>query len=391
MQTPNDLNAATVPGVEAENLPLDGAIGQMGADEGPQAKVAILLPLSGNNAQLGQALLSAAQIALFDIGGNSIELMPKDTLGTEQGARRAAQDAVKDGAQLIIGPLFSHSVKAVQPIANNARINVIAFSTDWTLANGSTFLIGFLPFDQVERITRYAASKGYSRIGILSPDDTYGNGVVSAYQAFARQAGINGTRIDRFSPQGNDLSIVVRKFADYDARKANNNAHGAPFDAVLMPVGGAMARTVGSFLSQYDLPPSQVRRLGTGLMDEKTLAKDLSLEGAWFAAPAPQARTNFERRYKETYGQSPIRLSSLAYDATALAAVLARTGIQRTGRPSFDATAITNPNGFAGVDGIFRFRPDGIVERGLAILTYKNGRIIVEDEAPRTFQHFGRM
>ena len=352
----------------------------------PSVKVAILLPLSGKHEKLGQAMLNAAQMALFEIGFESFQLLPKDTRGTPDGARSAAHTALQEGAKLVLGPVFSPSVKAARQVTQNANINMIAFSTDWTLANNRTFLISFLPFDQIERVVRYAAYKGYKRIGVISPTDTYGNGVVSAYESIARSAGIQNSRTARFAPNGSDLGMVIRKFSDYDARRAQNNAHGTPFDAVLMPVGGQLARQTGSFLNHYDLPPNQVKRLGTGLMDDASLAHDKSLSGAWFAAPSPQARKKFERHYRDIYFSTPPRIASLAYDATALATILARIGLQKNGNPAFDHRSITNPSGFAGADGIFRFRRDGIAERGLAILEYRRGRLVVIDAAPRTFQ-----
>ncbi|PCK00579.1 MAG: penicillin-binding protein activator [Zetaproteobacteria bacterium] len=379
-QTPNDLSIASV---EQHNL---GAPNQTQGNALPPVKVAILLPLSGQHSKLGQSMLNAAQIALFDVGYDNFELLPKDTKGTPEGAREAARNALKDGAKLVLGPVFSSSVKAARQVTQSANINMIAFSTDWTLANNRTFLIGFLPFDQVERVIRYASHAGYNRIGVLSPRNSYGNGVVSAYQSISRRVGIETSRIERFAPQGNDLGPIIKSFSDYDARRASGNAHGAPFNAILMPVGGTVARQVSSFLNHYDLPAGQVKRLGTGLMDDPALARDKTMDGTWFAAPAPAARMKFERRYNGIYHATPPRIASLAYDATALAASLARTGLQYDNRPAYNHNAITNPNGFSGVDGIFRFRSDGIVERGLAILEYRKGIIVVIDKAPKTFQ-----
>ncbi|MGN7439184.1 MAG: penicillin-binding protein activator [Alcanivorax sp.] len=382
----NAPSKLSVAAVEAETLdgPMDAADGTM--DGLAPVKVAILLPLSGRNARLGQSMLNAAQMALFDIGYNNFELLPKDTKGTPDGARKAAREALQDGAKLVLGPVFSPSVKAARQVTQSANVNMIAFSTDWTLANNRTFLIGLLPFDQIERVVGYASQNGYKRIGVISPTNTYGNGVVSAYSAIAPSAGIQQTRIERFSTKDNNLAPVMRIFSDYDARKKANNEFGPPFDAVLMPVGGPVARELGSFLNHYDLPPHQVKRLGTGLMDDPSLAQDSTLRGAWFAAPDPQSRKKFERRYTNTYRTKPPRIASLAYDATALSAILARIGLKKTGRPAYSHSAITNANGFSGVDGIFRFRADGIVERGLAIMEYKNGRIVVIDNAPKTFQ-----
>ncbi|MFP4097622.1 MAG: penicillin-binding protein activator [Alphaproteobacteria bacterium] len=374
-------------------------------------KVAILLPLSGSHEKLGQAMLNAAQMAVFDIGHKHFELMPYDTYGTPEGARNATRNALKDGARLVLGPVFSRSVRAAREITQAANINMIAFSTDWTLANNKTYLIGFLPFDQIQRITEFATNTGYRRICMISPTDTYGNAVVAAYQAFSRKYGMQDTCIERFSTDKNELSRAMRRLTRYDQRKAIQKAkeeelklsglspeeaqaaalkdyqeQDPPFDAILMPVGGPLAREIGSFLNHYDLPPGKVKRLGTGLFDDNALAQDSALRGAWFASSEPLSRTKFERRYTQYYNQTPPRLSSLAYDATAFSVILAYTGLQQNGSPAYDRQSITNPNGFSGIDGIFRFRPDGIVERGLAVLEYKNGRISVINQAPDTFQ-----
>lgn len=384
-QTPSDLS---VDAVQRQTLGEQAMRPNNRAGQGDSIKVAILLPLSGGNAKLGKSMLNAAQMALFDVGHSKFELLPFDTMGTANGARTAARSALQDGAKLVLGPVFSSSVQAARQVTQSANINMIAFSTDWTLANKQTFLIGFLPFDQIERITHYASYSGYKNIGVISPLDSYGNGVVSAYKSISRQAGIQSSRIERFSQKNHSLSAIMREFTDYDARKSSQGTTPAPlpFDAVLMPVGGPRARELGSYLNHYDLTPDKVKRLGTGLMDDVTLAQDRTLNGSWFAAPEPKARAKFERNYNTFYGAPPPRISSLAYDATALAAILSRIGLQNGNNSAFNHRSITNPNGFSGIDGIFRFRPDGIVERGLAVLEYRNGRIVVVDKAPRTFQ-----
>ncbi len=386
----------------------------------PPVKVAILLPLSGDSADLGQAMLQAAQLALFDINYRSFELIPRDTNGTPEGARAAAEAAIESGAELILGPLFAHSVRAVKPVASRHNINVIAFSTDWTLAGQGTYIMGFLPFAQVQRVASYSAAQGYENIAILTPNNDYGNAVVAAYNSIAYRVGLRRANVVRFSPDSSDLSDVVRQFSQYDRRvnalhdrkaalerqvEQNPGDDAArrelrdlgrrdtwgdpPFDAVLMPVGGEQARSVASLLSYYDLGPKVMKRLGTGLWDDPGLATEPALEGAWFAAPAPDQRRDFERRYIDLYGLRPPRLSTLAYDATALAAVLARNGFRTQDAPDFSHRALTNPNGYAGIDGIFRFRPDGLVERGLAVLEYRDARISVVEPAPTTFQQLG--
>lgn len=353
-------------------------------------KVALLVPLSGPQAGIGQAILQAAQLALFDMGSDSFELMPRDTGDTPQGAKTAAQESINAGAQLILGPLLSSSARAAQPVAQAGGINMVSFSTDWSLASRGTYIMGFLPFEQVRRIGEYAAMKGYRRIGILAPDTEYGNAVVSAYRSWASQAGVSQASVTKYPPRASqgELSSIVGRFARYEERKSSTDDTVAPppYDAVLIAAGGDEARNIAGLLTFYEMDPDSVRRLGTGLWDDSGLAAEADMRGALFAAPSPDLRSGFEGRYLDSYGQAPPRLASIGYDAAALAIVLARSGQQSQGNPAFDAASLGNPNGFSGIDGIFRFRPDGLSERGLAVLEFRDSGIAVADPAPRTFQ-----
>jgi branched-chain amino acid transport system substrate-binding protein len=354
----------------------------------PGVKVALLVPMSGKHADLGQAMMQSAQLALFDMGYDKIELMPQDTKGTPEGARVAAQQALNDGAQLILGPVFAGEARAVAPIAQQRNVNVITFSTDWTLAQNNVFVMGFLPFTQVERIVQYAAAQRLQRIGIIAPETEYGNIVVSAWNVQSSRYGLAPASILRVTPGSAAASEKISAFANADARAAAAQAGSpmpAPFDALFLPVGGSEAVSLADSLAMYDLDPQTVRRLGTGLWDDAALATQKSLDGAWFAASDPALRKAFERRYYDAYGAAPPRLSTLAYDAMSLAVVLAKSGLSVNGSPAYDRTSIGNPNGFAGIDGIFRFRPDGMAERGLAILEFRHGSLQVVDPAPRSF------
>lgn len=386
IQAPSDLSATPLgpptPAGQAQTTaqqPVDANL--------PPVKVALLLPLSGQNAALGQAMMKASQIALFDVDLSNFELMPKDTGGTPEGAAQAAREALKEGAKLILGPVFANEVRAVKPVAAGANVNVIAFSTDWTLAGGNTFIMGFLPFDQIERVTRFAALNKIGRVGVVAPQNDYGRAVTRTFNSASKSVGIAAVDTMPLPTSNTAIDAAVKKFSKHELRQLPQNAgKPAPFDAVLMPVGGETARAVSTSLSLYGLPPQSVRRLGTGLFDDPALAVHQGLSGAWFAAPSPRLRENFERRYMSTYSQPAPRLATLAYDATALASVLAKRGLSTQGQPFFDRASITNSNGFAGIDGIFRFRPNGTAERGLAVLEYDRGAIRIVDEAPRTFQ-----
>ena len=338
-----------------------------------QAKIALLLPLSGPHAQLGQAMLQAAQLALFDLGTNNFQLLPRDTGDTAEGATQAADASVHDGAQLILGPIFAPSVRAASPVAAHAGINMIAFSTDATLAGGNTFIFGFVPQGEVQRIVQYSAGQNVRRIGVLAAEGDYGDAVLAAYTKEAAKDGVTTVQVARLPAGRAQRAGLVAGFA-----------HSGAMDGVLIAAGGEQAKAASDLLTLDGLPPGKVRRLGTGLWDDARLSTAPSLNGAWFAGSDPALRKGFEKRYAETYGQPPQRLATLAYDATALAAVLAKKG--GDSRRAFERGPLGNTNGFAGVDGVFRFPASEVAERGLGILTFQGGAIKVQDPAPQTFQ-----
>lgn len=335
-------------------------------------RVALLLPLSGSSEKLGAALLHAAELALFDLADNRFRLLVKDTGTTPEGARAAAESALAEGARLILGPLFAPQVAAAGATARASAVPMISFSTDLAVAGSGVWIMGILPAIQVERVVGYTASRGLRRFAVLAPATPYGDAVVNAlYQTVAPTGAAIGP-IQRYAPDETDLSPLV-------------TALGTEMDAVLLPEGGNKVRLLAPLLAFHDIDPTLVKFLGTALWDDPTLGLEPTLIGGWFAAPDPGPWTEFAARYRELHGETPPRLATLAYDATALAAVLARG----PAGPDFSAATLTQPNGFAGIDGIFRLTPAGAVERGLAVLEVGAKGASVIDPAPKSFEELG--
>jgi branched-chain amino acid transport system substrate-binding protein len=340
------------------------------------------VPLSGPNAGLGKAILDAAQLALFETGGRRMTLIPRDTGGTPDGAAAAARSAIADGAQLILGPLLAAEVAAVKPIARDAHINVIAFSTVTSLAGGGTFLMGFLPRQEVVREVDYAHQRGLDRFAALVPDSPYGHLMADALKEAVAAAGGTVAKIASYGPTAADSAAAIKTLGGGGAGAA---ASPPAFEALLLPEGGARLDQIAGQLQAAGLDRPQVRLLGSGLWDVPGIGKDPALVGGWFAASPPDQRRVFASRFQATYGHEPPRLASLGFDAAALAAVLAR---QDGSRP-FSREAIMNPSGFTGVDGLFRFRPDGLVQRGLAVLEVEPQGNVVISPAPQSFEELG--
>ena len=355
-------------------------------------KVALLLPLSGPNAELGKAMLEAAQLALFTTGSDRLTLVPRDTTGTADGAANAAKSVIADGARLILGPLIADEVVAVKPIAQAANVNVIAFATKTEVAGGNVLLMGFLPRQEVLREVSYAHDQGMSKFAALAPNTPYGHLMGDSLKEIAGSAGASVTRIEYFDPRVADITASIKHLLPVSAAAANPVAGGAgakppgggvPFDALLLPEGGDQLKQIAGQLKSAGIDSTQTRLLGSGLWDDPSIVGNPDLAGGWFAASPPVVRHDFASRYQGAYGHLPPRLASLAFDAAALAAVLAKGDSP----DPFSLQAIQNPNGFTGVDGLFRFGPDGLVQRGLAVLEVDPSGDKVVSPAPQSFQN----
>ncbi len=327
---------------------------------GGPVKVAILLPLSapGQTAAIAKALKNAAEAALLDSGSQSIQLITKDTSGNADGARTAVNAALNEGATLILGPLLSAEVQAISPIARQRNVPVIAFSSVAGVAGNGVYLMSFLPSEEVSNLVRYAATQGIRNIAAMVPQSAYGG---TAEDALNKAAAANGARIvalDRYPRSAAGVASTSKAVAGKIANSTNE------IQGLFLPEGGSMLANAGNGLSAAGVTSGKVRMLGTGLWDERSTSNVKLVSGGWYAGVSPALIARFSGRYEQAYGNTPPRLASLAYDAVSLAVIVTRNA--PGGRVS--AQDITNPEGFKGVNGLFRFRQNGLVERGLAIL-----------------------
>ena len=338
-----------------------------------QVKVALILPLSaaGNAGIAGQAMRNAAEMALAEFKAPNIRLLVKDDGGSGDGARLAGQQALDEGAELILGPLFAQSVSIVGQIARTRNIPVIAFSTDANVASRGIYLLSFLPELDVARIVQYAASTGKRSYAALIPDNPYGTVVEAAFKQDVARRGGQVAALEHYPHDKVGMAAPVRNVAQAAARA----------DALFIPDGGDALPDIAQALVANGVSTKKIQLLGTGLWDDPRVFSTPALDGGWFAAPDGAGYRNFASRYEARFKQQPVRTATLAYDAVALIAALVKTqGPQR-----FSAEVLTNPSGFTGIDGLFRFRADGTNERGLAVLRVTPSGPQVISPASRSF------
>ena len=331
--------------------------------DAPRHRVALIIPLTGVDGGVGTSIANAANLALLDSGDRSIRLLTYDSSG---GAGAAAERAIAEGAELILGPLLAEDVRAVSPVARRANVPVVAFSNDSSVAGGGTYILGFTPAQAIDRVVRYSRGKGAARFGALVPTGLYGQRAAQAMLGSVRSSGGQMAALETF----NRSASAARSAA------VSLSGRGA-MDAVLIADGGKIAAAAAAALRPGP------RLLGTELWaSDRTLGATPRLRGALYAA-APNARfTQLVGRYKARYGKTPYRLGSLGYDAVLLTVRASRNW--PVGRP-FPARTLVERDGFAGVDGIFRFSRDGIAERSLEVRQVTATGTVVVSPAAASF------
>jgi len=335
-----------------------------------QVKVGLVLPLSatGNAGVAAQSMRNAAEMALAEFQNPNIQLLIKDDGGSAQGAAQGTQQALSEGAEIILGPLFAGSVPAAAQLTRQRGISVIAFSTDSSIAGRGVYLLSFLPESDINRIVDYASGIGKRSFAAMVPDNAYGNVVEAAFkQAVSRKNG----RIVVFEKYGADRATPARNVAQTLGQA----------DALLLADDGDSVVATADALTAAGANLHNIQLLGTGLWDNPRVFASPVLQGGLYAAPDPAGFRGFAGRYRTKFGGEPVRTATLAYDAVALVAALARTqGAQR-----FAPETLTNPSGFAGIDGLFRFRSDGTNERGLAVMKVASAGSTAVAGSPKSF------
>ena len=343
-------------------------------------RVGVVLPFSHNSAQIraeSEGLLHGAELALFEQAGDEVMLLPKDAGSTPQSAEEATRLALKDGADIVLGPLLAQTVPGAAGAARSKNVPLIAFTNDRSMAQQGSYILSFTPEQEVERIVSFAAKKGYKNFALLAPDTELGVRMDTAFRAAVAR---NGGTITIAQKYPRDPSALQGPIAT--AAAAIRRVPGK--QAILIPERGNVLRAIAPALVINKVDLTRTKLLGTSAWGEEDVSREPALKGGWYAAPDPVAHAAFETRYEQAFGKKPTKLASLAYDATALASALGANGPQGINRQR-----IETGDGFVGADGLFRFLPDGTAQRGLSILEVSPGAPKVAEPSPKRFPATG--
>ena len=336
------------------------------AQDATRNRVALLVPLSGSNAGVGRSILNATQLALLDARNQQVRITSYDTA---TGAAAAAERAVSEGAQLILGPLLAEDVRAVAPIARRARVPVLSYSNDTGVAGNGVYVLGYTPAQSIERVVAYARTQGLANFAGLMPNALYGSRASTAYLRAVEQAGGRVVSLQSYGREPGAISSAVGRMAK-----------DAPFDAVL--IADSVGTAAAGVPTLRRISPS-TRVLGTELWNaDNGIGGNAALNGAWFASVSDTLYRRFAQNYRTRFGAAPYRLSSLGYDSVLL--VIRITRDWRVGS-AFPEGRLTDADGFSGIDGAFRFGRDGVAERALEVQEVRGGTTVTVSPAPAGF------
>lgn len=335
-------------------------------------RAAVLLPFSHPTANVraeAEAMLAGIELAMFENAGTDFLILPKDTAGRASTAEARADEAIKEGADIILGPLFGAEVGPVKDAVSRKQIPVVAFSNDRTVAGGGAYLASVMPEEEIVRIMGYAASRGIRTFAFLGPDSAYGRQVETAMRAEAGKNGWSVIAAGFYDPSTSAATEVARIARLVNAEKSQVG--------ILLPERGNKLLSIAPLLVVNGVDPGRTKFLGTSLWDDAAIWREPALTGAWYSTVDPDNLTAFKDTYNRLYGRAPTDLAAAAYDAAALAVTLASEENIKHG-------GVTDPDGFMGVNGLFRYRLDGTSQRGLAVKEIRSsGASVIEKGVTR--------
>ena len=351
-------------------------------DTSKPVPVALLVPKSsaqGGDALLAQSLENAARLAMADLQGVQIDLRVYDTAGNAATAAAVARQAVDEGAKIILGPVYAQSANAAGLAVLNDNVNVLSFSNNTNIAGGNVFVLGPTFDNTARRLAAYASRQGKGNILIVHSTDEAGQLGRDAIQKAIGATGARQAGIVAYERSQQGVIAAVPQVRDSVAGSGaqsifltSTTAGALPLFTQLLPEAGVSPQVTQYIgLTRWDIPAQTLELPG--------------VQGGWFAMPDPVKTQQFNARFAAAYGGAPHPIGGLAYDG--IAAIGALVGAGKA--DALTGAALTQGAGFRGVGGIFRLRPDGTNERGLAVASIQNRQVVVIDPAPTSFSGAG--
>jgi branched-chain amino acid transport system substrate-binding protein len=374
-------------------------------------QVAILLPLSGKNEKIGQSILKSINMSLFNNDKKSkIEFIIFDNKSSNYKSRKAIKEIVKQNIKIVIGPVFSSSVEAISDIVQENNISVISFSNNSDLSNKKgIFLSGFSLEQELERITSYLIDNNRNNFSIIAPSDRYGIRMAKILRETVTAKDANFISSQFYMKNKKDFSKIAQKILnsyivsvdmeefqeelelieDKEERESREleiiSEYKIYTDTILIADNITRSSKIAESLKENNIDGKDIQIVGTNHWNNDKITSYSSLYGSILSSPDNKYYNMFQKKYSHIYNQNPVKISSIGYDVTAFIIDLIYKTKGRSGDITNDIINYNKKRGFNGIDGLFRFLPNGLIERNLAVLEVLNREITVIDQPSGRF------
>ncbi len=359
-------------------------------------KVATLLPLSGKSKDLGTAMLNSIVLSLFENDKNGdIELVVFDSKENISDTKKAITDIAAQDIKVVIGPIFSSDIEAISSIVAKNEMTILSFSNNQSLSQREgIFLMGFLPEQQIERMSAYSILTGKDSIAIIAPNNQYGLKFSNILREMVNKKDGNFIGSQFYANNSKDLERAVSKILNINAipeRLKNTISKDIKpeeriyANSIFIPESGRTLSKIVALINELNVSERPIQIIGSSNWDDISTLNDPNLIGGWFVGANPTRYRDFEKKYYQIYNKFPPRISSIGYDAAFAVIETVRKSAKRNLSPEDFINYQSSKNGFKGMDGLFRFLPNGIVQRNFAILEIGNGRFDMIDSPTTMF------
>ena len=360
-----------------------------------KVKVGVMLPLSGEHSEIGNLILNAIEMAIFQTEENKLELHIKDTEAKSDKVKKVLSELIDEGVKVVIGPLFSKSLAAIQSEVASNNINLFALTNNINLRNKGIWIFGVDPQAQTEKVLRYAFEKGSKNIAALLPQNAYGLHLFDTITSFSKANLMKIEKIEfynfsvesqrktaqKISEGFEDYKIYLDKIKEQDNEedKSNGIFMEKPFDSVFIAASGQNLTVLSSQLQYNNVDPKEVQYLGISSWEDNSILNEPALEGGVFVTTSEMYQKKIKLIYKNSFSKEMPKIAMIAYDIVALLGSLKNLG------SNFNIYDLVNDEGYIGLRGLFRLKKDGVVERAFQLKKIKNKKFTILKKANSEF------
>ncbi len=359
-------------------------------------KIGVMLPLSGEHSEIGNLILNAIEMAIFQTEENKLELHIKDTEAKSDKAKKVLSELIDEGVKVVVGPLFSKSLAAIQSQVASNNINILALTNNINLRNKGIWIFGVDPQAQTEKVLQYALEKGSKNIAALLPQNAYGLLLFDTITSFTQENLMKIEKIEFYNfsveSQRNTAQKISEGFEEYkiylDKIKEQDNEEEKdnevffmekPFDSVFIAAAGQNLTVLSSQLQYNNVDPKLVQYLGISSWEDSSILNEPALEGGVFVTTSEMYQKKIKLIYKSSFSKEMPKVAMIAYDIVALLGSLNNLG------SNFNIYDLVNDEGYIGLRGLFRLKKNGAVERAFQLKKIKNKKFTILKKANSQF------